>query len=590
MYLHRRETELLQPEDLNWYKSRHRKKITSSYPAGTQPELIAEHIRVPQQQQQHSIDNHTETETLSTDTDTAETQSNHAFDVVSFNLLAPVYKRLSSLNTITGRRHREDSDFTLWNDRLTQTIDFFRSEIYNDAAIIALQEYWLDPEYRILFETQFKQHGYKVYILQRTGEKMDAVAIAIKSDIFEVCGIENVHLCTYGDRVALLLWLKHRSTGFDLLVANTHLSFPHNTIDKINQVSQMKKLTSVIHEYASEHSISTAPALIMGDFNVESYSPVCDHLKSAGYYSCFEISPPVNTTSSSGGGSSSSGSNSSSNSSSSGGSSSNGSSTVPTTSTATTTAVATATEGLQDSELEVPNTTGRVVELSDSSIQQQQRSATQNSHTSHQYTEYNTEQTDKIQENCYYEDVGDNCIDSTEHAYISDTAQYTANEMNLLKEINMTEHHRQSVSYISHYNHRNESVGVDHIFIKPISINSNTLINPLYSNNNTNNTNTTSSSIWEMVVDNRQKTEKILPEPVESHPDRKNSELTPGSKEDEIIKIKERILNNINIYIAECQVLPKSVTCSVWDPEFNISDHRPVRTKIIFSQQSIVET
>ena len=555
---------MLQPEDLNWYKSKHRKKITSSYPLGTQPELIGEHIRVPQQQQQQkqSIDNHAETETIPTDTNTAETQSNHAFDVVSFNLLAPVYKRLSSLNTITGRRHREDSDFTLWNDRLTQTIDFFRSEIYNDAAIIALQEYWLDPEYRILFETQFKQHGYKVYILQRTGEKMDAVAIAIKSDIFEVCGIENVHLCTYGDRVALLLWLKHRSTGFDLLVANTHLSFPHNTIDKINQVSQMKKLTSVIHEYASEHSISTAPALIMGDFNVESYSPVCDHLKSAGYYSCFEISPPVNTTSGS-------------------------SSTVPTTTTTTTT-TAVAAEGLQDSELEVPNTTGRVVELSDSSIQQQQ-SATQNSHTSQQHTEYNTEynteQTDKIHESCYYEDVGDNCIDSTEDAYISDTAQYIANEMNLLKERNMTEHHRQSVSYISHYNHRNESVGVDHIFIKPLSINSNTLFNPSYTNNTT-----TSSSIWEMVVENRQKTEKILPEPVESHPDRKNSELTPGSKEDEIIKIKERILNNINIYIAECQVLPKSVTCSVWDPEFNISDHRPVRTKIIFSQQSIVET
>ena len=569
----------------------------------TLPELIAEHIRVPQQQQpqqqqkqQHSIENHTETETLPTDT--AETQSNHAFDVVSFNLLAPVYKRLSSLNTTTGRRHREDSDFTLWNDRLTQTIDFFRSEIYNDAAIIALQEYWLDPKYRILFETQFKQHGYEVYILQRTGEKMDAVAIAIKSDIFEVCGIENVHLCTYGDRVALLLWLKHRSTGFNLLVANTHLSFPHNTIDKINQVSQMKKLTSVIHEYASEHSISTAPALIMGDFNVESYSPVCDHLKSAGYFSCFEISPPVNTTTSGSSGGCSSGGNS-------GGSSSStvptttsrgsgGSSTVPTTTTTTTTtttntAVATATEGLQDSELEVPNTTGRVVELSDSSIQQQQ-SATQNSHTSQQYTEYNTEyyteQTDKIQENCYYEDVGDNCIDSIEHAYISDTAQYTANEMNLLKEINMTEHHRQSVSYISHYNHRNESVGVDHIFIKPLSINSNTLLNPSYSNNNNN----SSCSIWEMVVDNRQKTENILPEPVESHPDRKNSELTPESKEDEIIKIKERILNNINIYIAECQVLPKSVTCSVWDPEFNISDHRPVRTKIIFSQQSIVET
>lgn len=32
----------------------------------------------------------------------------------------------------------------------------------------------------------------------------------------------------------------------------------------------------------------------MGDFNVESNSPVCEHLRESGYFSCFEVSPPGN--------------------------------------------------------------------------------------------------------------------------------------------------------------------------------------------------------------------------------------------------------------------------------------------------------
>ena len=32
----------------------------------------------------------------------------------------------------------------------------------------------------------------------------------------------------------------------------------------------------------------------MGDFNVESNSPVCEHLRESGYFSCFEVSPPEN--------------------------------------------------------------------------------------------------------------------------------------------------------------------------------------------------------------------------------------------------------------------------------------------------------
>lgn len=123
---------------------------------------------------------------------------------------------------------------------------------------------------------------------------MDAVALAIKSSTFTIMGGENITLYSAGDRVALLLWLKHNHTGKDFLIANTHLSFPHSSYDRINQMRQMRKLTSVIDAFALDNCINHATRVILGDFNVQGESPVCDHLRSEGYVSCAEISPPNN--------------------------------------------------------------------------------------------------------------------------------------------------------------------------------------------------------------------------------------------------------------------------------------------------------
>lgn len=263
-------------DDLNWHRSRHRhKKPHSNHHNHHKPNDKA---KLGKPAVQHATIH----------------QGTHDFDIVSFNLLAPVYKRLTTKN-FTGRRDREASKNDLWQDRLAQTMDFFKQEIYKDTAIIALQEYWLDDRYRELFEREFRKHGYEYRIMQRAGTKVDAVALVIKTDVFDILGVENVDLCAMGDRVALLAWLRHKSSGLDVLVANTHLSFPHHVFDRLNQVAQMKHLTSVIEWFARTHSVTDAPVLIMGDFNVEGHSPVCDHLRSEGYYSCFEVCPPANS-------------------------------------------------------------------------------------------------------------------------------------------------------------------------------------------------------------------------------------------------------------------------------------------------------
>ena len=211
-------------------------------------------------------------------------------------MLAPVYKRLSTVDSTTGYRKREAQTTELWKERAQRTVSFFQDELFPFADIVALQEYWLDDRYLNIFQPAFQQYQYQLFILQRSGRKLDAVALLVKQEKFEVLAAENIYLCALADRVALLLWLRHRVTNKDVLIANTHLSFPHNALEKMNQMKQIKNLTSTMDRFAKEHHLSKVTCMIVGDFNVESNSPVCDHLRLNGYHSCFEVMPPVDTS------------------------------------------------------------------------------------------------------------------------------------------------------------------------------------------------------------------------------------------------------------------------------------------------------
>lgn len=169
------------------------------------------------------------------------------FTVVTFNMLAPCYKRIVDGEvSITGRRERESDSSSAWHKRAVDTVSFLEEELLPEGNIIALQEFWLNKQYTTLFENSFRHKGYEVKSLKRSGSKMDAVAIAVKTADWDIKGSEDVYLCSVGDRVALILWLHHKKTGKNLLIANTHLSYPHNAFDRMNQMRQMRKLTAAI--------------------------------------------------------------------------------------------------------------------------------------------------------------------------------------------------------------------------------------------------------------------------------------------------------------------------------------------------------
>lgn len=210
-------------------------------------------------------------------------------NVASFNVLAPCYKRLNLISP--GNYARESAQKDIWLNRALSAVQFFETELFPTAHIIGLQEFWLEENYQSLMKQSAHNHGFQMQTLRRTGLKTDAAVFMIHES-FEVLGKKEAYLCHIGDRVGLILWLKHKHTRNDIIVANTHLSFPHSEQDIRNQIQQMKILTSTMDHFVIQHGLEHCPKIILGDFNVVGSSSVCDHLRTQGYASCLDVSPP----------------------------------------------------------------------------------------------------------------------------------------------------------------------------------------------------------------------------------------------------------------------------------------------------------
>lgn len=230
--------------------------------------------------------------------------------LVTFNVLAPCYKRLANRDETTGRKLREAYAVESWSPRAKETLSFFQQEFFGlnghsdtsevrheSASIIALQEFWQDADYLALFASEFSNLGYTMAHKTRSGGKTDAVALLVKDSMFEVLDTHESQLITGGDRVAILMFLRHKGTGEYFLIANTHLSFPHTAFDRMLQVQQITSLTQTIESLENKYTSnikdkSTLTTIVTGDFNAEPRSQVCKHMKTSGYVSCFDVTPP----------------------------------------------------------------------------------------------------------------------------------------------------------------------------------------------------------------------------------------------------------------------------------------------------------
>ena len=242
-----------------------------------------------------------------------------SIDIVSWNILAPCYRRLEA-NSELGIRLREGHDKKAWLKRATDTLSFLEN-MFNSykteggPEIVALQEFWMKDEYKDMFFLLFQKYGYECRTCKRPGSKMDSVCILVKKEEYTIEDQKDVRLLG-GDRVALLLKVKHKRSGRICYIANTHLSFPHCTLDRRTQQKQMEALIAMISDFSGSKGSKENKSknkdekkngqetkqgegegegkklfsVVLGDFNVEQNSSVCQMLSHAGFVSCLQVS------------------------------------------------------------------------------------------------------------------------------------------------------------------------------------------------------------------------------------------------------------------------------------------------------------
>ncbi|KAA8549925.1 hypothetical protein F0562_001609 [Nyssa sinensis] len=210
------------------------------------------------------------------------------FSCTTFNILAPIYKRLDGKNC--------ESEFReLWCGRNESILD----RLLNlKSAIICLQEFWMGNEELVgMYEKRLGDTGYVTYKLARTNNRGDGLLTAVHQNHFHVLNYREVLFHDIGDRVAQLLHVEllvHSSQDQlakmekEALVVNTHLIFPHDSSYCFLRLKQVYKILQYIESYCHEYQLPPVPIILCGDWNGSKKGNVYKFLRSQGLVSSYD--------------------------------------------------------------------------------------------------------------------------------------------------------------------------------------------------------------------------------------------------------------------------------------------------------------
>lgn len=191
--------------------------------------------------------------------------------ICTWNLLAPCYHR--------GSDGKNEIQTKCWKSRVEKQVHTIM--LVTDPDVLCLQEVWFSPTVIHLIEDFAAKRGYQVVMCRRTGEKMDGLAILVRSSRFEVVASESQEICEMGNRVALWLLLRPvLATGRNaqpLVVGTTHFTFPHGDQQDYQRLRQSTKANLACCDFAMKHGLDPESAVLIlaGDLNCES-GPVGD--------------------------------------------------------------------------------------------------------------------------------------------------------------------------------------------------------------------------------------------------------------------------------------------------------------------------
>jgi hypothetical protein len=101
------------------------------------------------------------------------------------------------------------------------------------------------------------------------------VAVLVSHGI-KVAASRSVVLRDDGSRVAILLHLV--ADGVDIVLTNTHITFPGEEEDCERRLREVKSLSRHMDEFVSERCVEDGCAILTGDFNGATCDPVTEVL------------------------------------------------------------------------------------------------------------------------------------------------------------------------------------------------------------------------------------------------------------------------------------------------------------------------
>lgn len=214
--------------------------------------------------------------------------------IVTWNILAPCYRVLQTAapgqspgsTPQTFSRHisrLEKGHKHIYEARSRHIIDTL---LRMDVDVMCLQEFWFHADHLKLWQQCGIHHSYEMQIAKREGNKDDGCVIFYKRNMFKLIWEEKWIPSYWSTRIAQALRLAHAESGQEILLINTHLSFPHNYYSKIVQDREIKGILDYLRLRLSA-SCPTPNVFLLGDFNANPRSSIYAHLLENGFVSAF---------------------------------------------------------------------------------------------------------------------------------------------------------------------------------------------------------------------------------------------------------------------------------------------------------------
>ncbi|KAF5464612.1 hypothetical protein F2P56_014680 [Juglans regia] len=221
-------------------------------------------------------------------------QKEGSISCTTFNILAPIYKRLDQQEQNQCLR---ESDFrAFWMGRNRAILDWLLYE--SSSNIICLQEFWVGNEEIVrMYQERLGDAGYVSFKLARTNNRGDGLLTAIHKNYLSVLSYRELLFNDFGDRVAQLFHVQSVIPSLqnqkgnipqEILIVNTHLLFPHDSSLSLVRLRQVYRILQFVESYQRENKLKSVPIILCGDWNGSKRGHVYKFIRSQGYVSSYD--------------------------------------------------------------------------------------------------------------------------------------------------------------------------------------------------------------------------------------------------------------------------------------------------------------